>query len=259
LLLSAAYHNELGKIILPVFEPLVLSPYAAACKLGLPFAPAVDDPYGDVLFAGWFMRQKRSLLPLVSPDLERSRRTALTRRWGLRVAAAMLVLALGMAGWEASDLATTLLQREKEAAQLTILQNELTREQANAAPVTEPLGRLRQALERQRVFTTPVTEPWAALKLLDQGLGEEARLTKLELRIEARLTEQPNIADREATVSQFRQVAQNLIRALPDYTVEVARYPFPALPREALSNGAPADKNTPADKTAAFTIRRTLP
>ena len=45
-------------------------------------------------------------------------------------------------------------------------------------------------------------------------------------------------ADREAIVRNFKTISAQLMQAMPDYAVEITRYPFPALPQEALTNNA---------------------
>lgn len=268
LLLPDACHEAIRKTPLPVEDPLLITPHDAAFKLGLPFAPTLDDPYGDVVCAGWLARKAKPLLALVPDDMRQVRRTVVIRQWGVRATAALLLAAFGMAGWDASDVANVFIAREKEAAQLATLKQQLAEEQTMTAPVTKPLGRLRAALERQRLFNAPMASPWAALRKLNDGLGAETRLVKLDwqdqsgkpadeiLHVDARLTSRPDIADREATAARFQQTAHSVAQAMPDYAVEVSRLPFPALPQEALSNGT-ADKK--AEATAELSIRRVAP
>jgi len=269
LLAAADLQPELRRV-LPA-ATLLITPREAALHLELSFVPAAGDPYGDLLFAGWLARKKRLSLMLMPPDLRQTRRTAFIRRWGLRTAIACCLIAFGIAALEAGDLFTTLMAREKEATQLNRLEKQFAQERATAAPVTEPLGRLRQALERQRLFSAPAASPWLGLSLLNTGLGDGARLVKLDwqdgsgkpedevIRADARLAAPPDMNDREATVGHFEHMAQTIARAMPGYAVTVVRYPFPALPREALSNKAPTDKKVLNGAAAEFEIKKAVP
>src|SRR5262249_42705721 len=137
-----------------------------------------------------------------------------------------------------------------------------------AEPVTQPLGRLRQALERQRLFSTSMPAPWPALLSLNAALGREVRLVKLDwrndsgkfddevLRFDARLTDDIKSSDRQAILDRFKQIAQNLVRTMPNYAVSIGRLPFPALPDETLSNSASANTRS-SMPTAEILIRRT--
>jgi hypothetical protein len=271
LLMPDSLHEELRKADLPVQTPLLISPHEAAWRLGLSTAPPPDDPFGDWVFASWFAHRKRARLALMPPELRRARNSARMARWGLRAAAALLLLACGVAALDASDLVNVLVSHQEQSAQLADLEKKLARERAAAEPVTAPLGRLRQALERQRFYAMPQPSPRAALVALDEGLGTGARLVKFDWQdddgkaeaenvlVSVRLIEAPNAADRETTVARFKQVAQNLARAMPQYAVDVARYPFPALPQETLSNVAPNEKSDSAEPTADFSLHRVLP
>ncbi|MGE3623061.1 MAG: hypothetical protein AB7H77_04195 [Bdellovibrionales bacterium] len=269
LLVPQALQEALHRAALPLHNPLFTSPHDAARKLGMASTPATDDPYGDWVFASWFARNRQPELRLLPADLRQVLRAAITQQWGMRAACLAFLVALALTGWNAGDLVTSVLDRQTEIARLEQLEKLLAREQAAAEPVTEPLGRLRQAIERRRIFNAAVSSPRGLLIALNEGLGANARLTKLEwqnetgepadeiLHIAARLAENAGPAGREMTVVQFQKLAQSLALAMPDYEVTVTRFPFPALPGEALTNIAAGDKT--ADASTEFLIRRSRP
>ncbi len=268
LLMPDTLHDALEKITLPVHSVTLLSPYKAARHLHLPFLPNADNSYGDLLYAGWLAQKRKPRLTLMLPDMKMARQTETIRRWGMRVAMAALLFALGATALQAGDLLAALVRNQKETAQLAELHKKLA-DMRTADPAGESVARLRQALERKHLFASPMPMPWAAFEALNRGLGENARLVKLDwqndngktgdevMQAQLRLTNNASLADRETTVAHFQQVAQNAAQAMPDYNVRLTRYPFPALPQETLSNSAP--ENAAADTTAELTIRRAAP
>jgi hypothetical protein len=260
---------------LPVGSLKILSPHKAAVQLGLPFLPQTDDQFGDLLHAGWIARQKRPRLCLMPHDMRKAQQTAAIRRWGLRLAAMAMILALATTGLRASDLIATVMQSRNEAAHLSNLRNMLAQKQEAEAPETAPLGRLRAALERKRIYTQPTIAPWNVFVSLRNGLGDSARLVRLDwqddsgkpadeaLTIDVRLTETPDVTalsketSKQDIVGRFHRIADNLTHAAPEYIVEVTHYPFPALPQEALSNEAAKDQTSTGNEiVAGFSMRR---
>jgi hypothetical protein len=249
----------------------LLSPQKAACTLALPFMPDIHDPFADILFIGWQVKKKRPRLPLLPPAIRSMQRHYILRRWGTRAAVAFLALAIGNAAYAAHSLAGTFLESRDAAVQNSTLEKKLERERSIAEPVTQPLGRLRQALERQRLFAAAVPSPWPVLLSLNATLGSEARLVKLDWRddsgkfndevllIDARLTDQVSLSDRQAIISRFQTLTETLSRTLPNYAVSIAHYPFPALPHEALSNSASNDIHAASLPTTEILIRRITP
>ena len=109
------------------------------------------------------------------------------------------------------------------------------------APAAQPLGRLRAALERQRLFAEPQAQPWDLLRQFGDGLQGKARLMGFDwrddhLRADLRLdpVKDADAPDRESIVRSFRILAEELARTMPDYDIEVTRYPFPAMPQDTL-------------------------
>ncbi len=266
LLLSDALHEAGGNLGLPVHSVTCVSPHKTAKHLRLPFIPNATDPYSDLLYAGYVARKRRLTLPLMLPDMKIVRNNMLIKQGGMRVATAAMLLALSLTGWHAVGLIKTFAQTQGEALQLVHLQNQLAQAQQTAAPLTEPLGRLRQAIERQRLFSEQTATPWQMLSALGNNLGTETRLTKFDwqndsddashevLHAELKLNAPSEPQDREQIINQFRQVAQNLNQLMPDYVVSVEHYPFPATPSESVSNNTADSKN--AAPVAEITIRR---
>ncbi len=266
LLTAADTHDALRGAGLPV-QAKLMTPYQVAWDLELPFTPTKDEAYADLLYAGWLAQKGKARLPLMPRDIREARRTAQVRQWGWRVAVAALLAAFVITAWQTGDLFTTILDARQEATTLTTDQQKLANEQASAGSVTEPLSRLRQAVERRRLFSEPITMPWQALGALGQGLGDEARLVKLDwqsdkpsdenVQVDVKLTQAKamSLADKRIIAAKFQTLAQNVTHAMPGYDVKLAHYPFPALPDEALSNEI---KNDKADDTAQLIITRDL-
>jgi hypothetical protein len=267
LLIPDMLHEALENLELPVHSITCVSPFKTAQQLRLPFVPHATDSYSDFIYAGWLAQKKRLRLSLMLPDMKLTRRTALIKKYGMRIAVAAFMFAFAMTGWLAADLADTLFATHAEAEQLATLQTQLEEERRTVAPITEPLGKLRQAVERQRLFHQPTAKPWASLSLLGQNL-RDARLVKLDwqnddgkpdhevLQAEVKLAN-PAPDDREQTIAAFQQVAQNLSQSMTGYNVSVTRYPFPAMPDESVSNNT-NDKNAKLP-TADIMIRKTAP
>jgi hypothetical protein len=94
------------------------------------------------------------------------------------------------------------------------------------------------------------------------ALPDWARLDNLDwrddrLRIDLRLKMTDSEAqDRETVMQQFHQAVDALARQMPDYSVDVTRYPFPASPQQSFSNTA-SDAGIVSDApTAELVVRR---
>ncbi|MDX2027167.1 MAG: hypothetical protein SFW62_00870 [Alphaproteobacteria bacterium] len=264
LIVPDAVQQALKAAALPIPAPRLIAPYEAAQFLRLPFLSATSENYSDVLYAGWLARKRKPRLPLMPPDMSHSRRDDAIKLWGWRAALAALLLAVGSVGYQASEPLSAFLEARQETERLAGLGQKLATVQG--ASVLD-LGRLRQAAERRRLFEQPVPMPWAALAGLGRGVGEDMRLSKLAWRSESGKpfdeTVQVNVrlikdipADRSRVVARFQEIAQNVKRGMPGYKVEVTRYPFPALPREALSNKATGHKKSDDGTDAELTVRR---
>ena len=255
LVLSDALHPELRFINAPIPPPLLLSPHEAAQKLSLSVPPT--ESCADLLFAGYIARTARLKLPLMRTSLKREKKTSHRQTMGLRLAVLSMMLATGLAGWQASDGLATLMETQKESTRLATLQQQLQDKKAQAAPLTAPLGRLRQALARQRRFAEPTPTPWESLTLLQHGLGDDARVTKFEwkpadgLRAEIKLLTPDE--NREQILAHFHQLAAQLTTIAPHHDVTITRYPFPVSPQETLTNA------TATTTTAEITLREKAP
>jgi len=270
-------HEALKTISLPLKSIVTVTPHQAAVQLGLPFGPAPDDPFGDLLHAAWLLGRPRPRVLLRQKRLQQTRNTSRLNRWGKNITAAVWLLALAAFGVEGYDLMQRALTLQQTATGIETLRQELAQERARLGPVTEPLGRLQKAIERRRLFATPEPQPCPVLRSLDKGLGSNARAVRIEwrpgapgrpetLRTSLRLTgnaapARAKGAMRQQTAQAFDALAVSLRAAMPDYDVTIGRYPFPALPNETLSNNDA--KNKPAEHVfslaADFTLTRTKP
>jgi len=266
-------HEQLTAFPLPVQKLVALTPHKAAFQLGLPYGPAKEDPSGDLLHAAWLQKRSKPRLILIQEDKRQTERLARVKRWGKKTAAFVWLLTLFLLGSEGHEIFRRVQTIRQSTAEVAILQSQLTQEKNRLGPVTEPLGRLQQAIERRRIFTAPAPVPWPLLTALEKGLGDAARIIRLEwqsgkrkerdetIGLSLRLTSPAPVTAKESlrqfTVQQFDKIAGNLRLALPDYNAKIARYPFPASPAETLSNTD--GKELPSSLVADFEITRRQP
>jgi hypothetical protein len=255
---------------LPVPTQL-LTPRNAALMLETPVVPEAGAAHADLLYAGWLAQKRRPRLPLMPPEVRTTHRAMRIREWGWRAAVAVLLLAIVMTGWQASNLILTLNAARQEVAELATEKQKLITEQVAATGVSEPLGKMRKAIERRHAFSAPSATPWMALGAISHGIGDGARLVKLDwhsdkpadesMQVDLRLLqakpEQP--VDKEATAAQVQKLTQNVAAAMPGYEVRLAHYPFPALPGEALSNEGAEKSDKSLEDTAELDVRKTSP
>ena len=250
---------------LPLKSIRFLSPAEAALQLGLGFAPENNDACADLLYAAHLLSRLRPRLPLMLPDMREIRLTQGIQKWGMRAACASW-LAIGLLTLcRAGDLAATLYQTQKIAIQLAETRIVLERAQAHAAPLTEPLGRMRQALERRHIYEQLSPTPWRGLNQLASGLNQESKIVRLEwkkdgdaepenLSIVLRMTGDEVSGDRAETVASFSRIAQNIAQAMPDYSVKNTKPPYPALPQDSVSANTSAE-----DPVGEIVLERKIP
>ena len=242
------------------------SPHQVAEKLSLALVPDDESSDSDLVFAGWIAKQAKLSLPVMPPAIKRKQQEALIAHIGMRAACVFLAVALGVFGWNASQLAVQAYENSRAAGDVASLRKQLVEQEAALAPAAQPLGRLRAALERQRLFMEPQTEPWDVLRQVGEQLQGEARLASLDwrdnetLRADIRMISAKDATnpDRETIVHNFKALAEKLAHAMPGYSVEVTRYPFPATPQEILTNVGGDAEAAPDAATAGLTIRRRL-
>lgn len=262
LLMRGGIHTAQPFKNLPVKAVRSLPPFAAAGQLGLPFAPPEGDENADLLFAASLLASPRAALPMMLPEARQVWLTQNIRQWGMRVASVALLVVALFTLWRGSDLVATVYRAQEESARLGEIKQVLAQAQAHAVPVTEPLGRLRQALERQRIYARPVAMPWQGLDELAGGLGDDAKIVRLEWKKESDDT--PDVfdvglrvtgvsADRAEAVEVFTRAAQEIARAAADYDVSVIKPPYPALPQDAVTAEA---ANASADPVGEIMLRR---
>ena len=145
LLMPDNLHTNVAFKNLPLKSLRSLSSFEAAKKLALDFAPAKTDSGADLLFAAHLFAS-RPVLSLMLPDTRKIWLSQKITQWGLRVASLALIAAVLGTLWRAEDLTTTLYHVQKESAAHQNAHAALSHAQANAAPVTEPLGRLSELL-----------------------------------------------------------------------------------------------------------------
>ncbi len=277
--MAAILPREMHKVIATLPDPVKVSatftPREAAERLGLSLAPSNDDSASDELFASWVAKH-RALRPLMLPAAERKElRTMRVQKWGMGAAAAIGLLALVNLGWQGIDLLQLAKANRTAAHNVAILKEQWRQERADLAPVTEPLGRLRQAVARQRLFNEPLDGPWPLLQTIARNIRASDRLTKFawncgaknggaeSLSFSLRMTGNapPNVQgddDRQNVVRYVDELAQTLRAALPDYEIAVMRYPFLVKPDDSLTN-AGDNPDAAAMPTADFSLRKATP
>ncbi len=260
--MPARVHAALTELNLPTCALTMLTPHQAARQLNLPYTPSAEDPTADLLHAVWMLHRRPRHI-LMQRETRQRRREASIRRWGWRSAAAVWLVTLALIAGQATGLWQDALAHRAKARDIAALQRQRAEEYAALAPVTEPLGRLRQAVARKRLFTTPPEAPWALFETLNATLPNSARATRLEwqtgkLDLNLRLTDAPaaTLDEREALTPRFDALAATLRDALPGYEVAIVRYPFATAPNEPLTN---ASAQTRDDATANFVLRRVTP
>jgi len=249
---------------LPLKSVRSLSPFGAAKALTLSLAPKPDDPEADVLFGSFIGAQRRPVLRLMLPDMRAIRLSRLARAYGLRAAAACLLLAISAALWSAGDLVATLLETRKVASQLAETKDTFEKAKTGAAPLTAHMARLREALEKRRIFEQKGLYPWPGINALARSLDADSRLVKLtwkndltseSLTVSLRLTtDETN--DKAATMAAFGRAAQNIAKGMPDYDVSVLKPPYPSLPDETVTASATILKPDPIGE---LSIQRNKP
>jgi len=243
-----------------------VSPAQAAKRLGLPFGPEENDSSSDVLFAAHLASRLLPALPLMLPDAREVWLTQFVRTWGMRVSVACLAAVVVLTLWRAGDFAATLYQTQKEALRLAKTHFILAQEQAQAAPLTEPLARLRQALERRHIYERPTPMPWRGLNELAPGLDQHSQLVALQwnknenaetesIKVVLRVINDGVPADRAETVASFSRIAQNIASAMPDYSIIAVKPPYPALPQESVTAALPVAE----DPTGEILLEGNLP
>jgi hypothetical protein len=271
-ILPQELHKAIGTLPEPVNVVAALTPHQAAQRLCLPYSPYPDDASSDLLFAGFAATRPR-LCPLMAlSDKNGVLATLRFKKAGWGIASAALLLALACLGWESHGLWHLARANRAAAGTLALLQQKWNEERATLEPLTEPLGRLRQAAARQRLFAKPSPTPWPLLQTIDREVGTNGKLTRLDWRHDKdgslpetlHFTLRLALADtstvheesgRQALVRRIDRLARKLRAALPDYAIAVTRYPFLIEPDESLSNAGEAQKKM-AVPTADFTVRK---
>lgn len=294
-LLPSSLHLAVQALPSSVSVQTTLTCRQACLRLGLDDSSADDTAGGDSVFAAWALRQRRlpalmrprdSVAPDGSGESGKSGKSETAYRLkkaGTNAALTSGVIALIAVGWMASDLWQQAQAYRQATVALTLAQNEWQRESAALAPITEPLGKLRQALARQRLFSTPTPSPWNVLGKLAQVLQSKGRLTRLAWRngasidrksqedLEAEQTGQPSpeslqctvrlylaqpLADEQDGVRRVDGLARDMQDALPGWTVTVTRYPFLVKADATLSNAAATPQTADGSPSADFTLVR---
>jgi len=274
-LLPKNLHEALRTLQAPIELVDVMTPRQAARQLRLAFLPESSDPACDAVFAGWVSKVRRLRILLMPTDKKRARTTATIKKLGTWVALVLWGVAFFTLGIDGHDFYRVVQAQHRLLQEVAALETQFSQEHSMLAPVTEPLGRLRQAVARQRLFTSPALAPWSLFDTLNNNIGTEARVTQLDwrydsaqekketLRVELHLTPMtsssgPPASVPQAVVQHLEQMAQRLRAALPGYVLSISRYPFLVKSDETLSNDG-GTKNAAAPIAAEFLFQKENP
>lgn len=221
---------------------ITLSPANAAEILSLPFSPSRDSEDSDLLFTA-AMASRRPLLRLRTAEIKRVWINQTLRGYGLRFGVVMLAVSLLSLAIAAYDVARLMVRHATQQQILAQTQQQLREIQSQAAPVTEPLGRLRQAVERGRLFAKETTQPWRVLNKIIHAMPHDVLPVKCDwlkdsdTAVESvTLSLQPVPTQADAThadvVALFTRAAGELAQAMPDYALSITRTPYPDLAQD---------------------------
>lgn len=258
-----------NEALLKALEPLTLksvsffSPAQAAKRLRLPMIPDDGDMNGDLIFASYLLSKTRARKTFMLPKARKAWMTATLQRWGFRLSLTFLVLVALLTLWRAGDLVATLYSTQKEIIQLAQTRLKLSQERSHTAPLTEPLGQLRQALERRHIFEQAQILPWHGFTELSSGLLLEPRfiMTGLDWKTDVSTATETVTATFQYDAStqenepleitaSFARLVQALARAMPDYTITNVKTPYPSTPNETVTTETNQGKEAPVGEIA---------
>ncbi len=240
-----------------------LSPFDAAQKLALPFAPPPAALDSDLLFAAQILT-RRPVLGLMMSSTRIQRRHQILQFWGLRLAVGALIAVIGLTLAQAGDLISTLSKTHKDLSALTESRQTLAETQQQAAPETAPLGKLRAAVARKHIYEEQTPLPWHGLRELTLGLGKPLRLEGVTwTQVDSSAPEiftlsftvltdgaKPERADAQAV---FDTAAARIAHAMPDYQISVTKPPYPARPQDSVAPDTSQKMDAP---TTEITLQR---
>lgn len=261
--LPAALHTPFAARTESFASRLLFSPREAAARLGLALPPLADDPPGDLIAALWFQTRPRRITNLMLPQDRAAFYGVKARALGTKAAMALGTLALLVAIFQFYALWDLVRTNGRLGAELQTLETTFEADRTTLAQEAAPLERLRKAVERRRLFAAHGETPNELFAKLRETLAGQARVvaldwgkdeTRLDLLLEGEEAEEkvPELA-RQTITRAFDNLAVVLRDALPGYEIAVARYPFPNLSGETITNKGAGPLPPPV---ASFSLRR---
>jgi hypothetical protein len=260
--------EAVGRLRIAGDTPLFMTPSEAAKRLGLGRLEQTNDQYADLLHAVHSARQGTLAASLLTPALRQRQQLEQGGLWLGRAAIAGVVAGIVYGSWLGAEslLASYELAglRDQVATQTRLL----AAEEARLAKFPAALATVNGAITLDDLLMKRRADPFALLAAMAPGTTAQMRLSELEWLVvplpvpgtpdyarmmqapppsqPVRLTMRPilvgNGLTREAAVADIRRFEGFLRGALPDYTVQVTRYPVDILPNQTLSN-----RNVPGD------------
>lgn len=254
--------ETVGRLRIAGDTPLFLTPSEAAKRLALGRLDQTNDQYADLLHAVHSARQGALGVSLLPPALAQRQQLEQGGLWLGRAAVAFMVAGLVYGSWLGAEslLASYELAglRDQVATQTRLL----AAEEAKLAKFSAPLETVNGAIMLDDLLMKRRADPFALLAAMAPGTNAQLRLSSLEWQIiplppqgtpdyvrmmqapppsqPVRTTLRPILMGsgmtREAAVNDIRRFEAFLRGALPEYTVQVTRYPVDILPNQTLSN-----------------------
>lgn len=262
-LLPKHAHKEMGASNINL-----MTPYQAAKSLGLDFTPAPDDQTSDILFAAWFMKRSRMKLKLMLPEDKIRLRHAMIKRTGIICATIAWMAFLISVSGQLGNLYPIWKNNLRMADNINSLQQQLLQEQNRFGPITQPFGKLREALTRRRLFSSATPTPWEMLQTIAESRDNNAKIMSFDWQdntgesmiVDLQITNDPQLSKQE-TMDRFKQYTDNLQQALKQadhrISLQITRHPFPTAPGEIISNSSDIHPDRPS--SGEIVIRRTAP
>ncbi len=268
LILRATSQSEAWPLTIkmPVKNVTFIDPREAAERLRIPLIPEQETPHGDLLFAGWVLKRSSLRLALSTQAAKRTRYEYTLNFWGLRAAYAVLLATLLTLAVQVTDIFTSGLEVQSISSRIAAIHHELQSAQTEAAPITEPLGRLRLTLERQRIYARVAATPWALFNDIANVIGGKAQVTRLHWQAEDKsgTSEHAQISVTFAATdpqnhSALNEAASTLEKTfshqVPAYQILMTQAPYPASANEIMASSTSDNHDAPRFAEYSFDRR----
>jgi len=260
--------DAVGQLRIAGDTPLFLTPSEAARRLALGRLEQNNDQYADLLHAVHSARQGALATSLLTPELQQRQQLEQGGLWLGRAAIVGIVAGLAYGSWLGAESLLASYELAGLRDQVATQSRLLAGEEAKLAKFSAPLQTVNGAIMLDDLLMKRRADPFTLLSAMAPGATAQLRLSNLDWQVvplptvgtadHARMMQAPPPSQpvrvnlrpilsgsgltREAAVADIRRFEGFLRAALPDYTVQVTRYPVDLLPTQTLSN-----RNVPGD------------